>query len=537
MQLQLFLATLVLLCIFPVSSQSALLKKIQQIFDKNKEPRPVVVDDFLTAEESALLLERYRPLLRDSLHFSSSVTQSRYRTSRSVRLPPLGDALVFEIEARAAELAQVPPHQIEDFQLACYGVDELYGLHRDDSEKGPGADRAATVLIYLQSPDSGGATLFTRQELEIEVDLDTKRPLNTEAGALKLFRHYCDHPKRKFVVVEPQVGRAVTWPNWYRDRKNHTQFCQKSTHGACPVLGGEKCVIQQWIRRSKPQPLRDPRLVALFPLNVDSSFLEKLTTATNSTTTTTTAADDQSSICFHDASTNRGSWVQSVCPMGAHERQEAGPFEHLGSVQVRRGLQAALPTSLIESGATISFWGRFGSVPSGGMTLLSLGDQSATIGTSSNNQMLLAWTQQEADKSVAFPSYYAHDWLWFSLVVTNSQLTLSVYSKQAELLVTLSTTTSMNESCLDGSVESIDLKLLVPSAAVPQPQQPPNPAADIDSRDTKMAFVSTEVPPTSQQQQLIQGADISFLIFHKVALSQDEVVKLRHEAKRFDINM
>ena len=211
----------------------------------NDEPEPHIVDNFLTADEAALLLQRYEPLLRESLHFGGAgIVDSKYRTSHSVRLPPLGDELVFDIERRAARLAGMDHAQVEDFQLACYGVDELYGLHRDDdSDPLRRADRSATVLIYLQAPISGGATLFTRRAIEDERDLDTKQRLTTEKGALKLFRKYCARPSKKFVVIEPMVGRAATWPNWYGT--NHSQFCRKSTHGACPVTEGKKCVIQQ----------------------------------------------------------------------------------------------------------------------------------------------------------------------------------------------------------------------------------------------------------------------------------------------------
>ena len=234
------------------------------------EPEPRIIEDFLTAEEAALLLQRYEPLLRASWHMGSTgeTSSSHYRTSQSVRLPQLGDPLVFDIERRAAaaafadpSLGHHHPHAIhpyennnnnnnhthlpvevfvEDFQLACYGVDDLYGLHRDDNNDAVHrADRIATVLIYLEAPVAGGTTLFTRRPME-----DEGTALRTEAAALELFRQYCAHPPRTFVVVEPVVGRAVTWPNWYGT--NASQFCHASTHGACPVRdGGQKCVIQQ----------------------------------------------------------------------------------------------------------------------------------------------------------------------------------------------------------------------------------------------------------------------------------------------------
>ena len=580
---------------------SQVLQKIRQqvsgFFDD--EPKPSVVDAFVSPEEAAILLERYKPLLRDSLHYLSSTqnTKSQYRTSKSVRLPPLGDPLVSEIEARSATLANVPHHQVEDFQLACYGIGELYGLHRDDADAtsdgskqaSMSADRAATVLIYLQSPQSGGATLFTRRALEEEKDMDTKRPLNTEAGALKLFRHYCDKPERKFVVVEPEVGRAVTWPNWYHknarsNRHNQTEsqaplldnFCRKSTHGACPVEQGEKCVIQQWIRKSKPQPLRDPRLLALFPLHVDVSFTEKLQHEASMTSLP--------SSCFPDIGTNQGRWIPSICFVGSFERRDQGPYDHLGSMHTKGGIQVALSNSLLgkeSSGMTISFWGRMvnniengSSNIDGERTLISIGKVSLkTTSTHTGNDPVsfMLWIDQEPDTqsvSPSFPGYNALDWLWFSVAVEPSEdtveIVLSVFSKSADLLTTLSTKVSsvnMNgDSCdVDDQVEFVDLKLFVPPEVPPAPVLEEDKNATSEGEDspierktafitkgvddssdsqseTKMAFVSSGAKPETKQQT-IYGSDISFLLFHEGVLSQEEVVKLRHEAKRYDINM
>ena len=247
---------------------------------KQEEPGPIIVDNFLTNDEASLLLQRYEPLLRESLHFGTgTAATSQYRTSHSVRLPPNGDELVFEIEERAASLAGFSHDHVEDFQLACYGVDELYGLHRDDHDDPvKRADRSATVLIYLKAPEAGGATLFTRRAVEDELDLDTKRKLTTEKGALKLFREYCHRPKKHHVVVEPNVGRAATWKNWHGE--HHASFCRTSTHGACPVIQGKKCVIQQWITRTTPLALREPRLAAIFTAGADFSFQERNSTAT-----------------------------------------------------------------------------------------------------------------------------------------------------------------------------------------------------------------------------------------------------------------
>lgn len=174
---------------------------------------PVIIENFISDAQAAMILERYQPLLRDSLHYNErtgGASKSLYRTSRSVRLPPLGDALVMDIEKRAAAAVNLTHDAVEDFQLACYGPGELYGLHRDDHDSGKeSAHRAATVLIYLRAPTAGGETLFTRQPLEEERELgNPKQRLRTQAAALELFLSYCRRPKKSFFVAAPVVGRA-----------------------------------------------------------------------------------------------------------------------------------------------------------------------------------------------------------------------------------------------------------------------------------------------------------------------------------------
>jgi len=399
------------------------------------EPDPVVTEHFLAEEEARLILERYEPLLSSSS--SAHVVDSRvrrddeYRTSKSIRLPPLGDSLVLDVERRAARLAGVPHSLCEDFQLACYEYDGLYGLHRDDTDPVPGsgqrsADRSDTVLVYLRAPEDGegggkggkggggggGETLFTRRPIEDERDMDTGRPLNTQKGALKLFRSYCEKPRRKHLMVTPKVGRAVSWKNWYVDSNNATKFARRSTHGACPVKEGgkrKKCVIQQWMSKSEGSaaaaaaaaPLRDERIAAIFPAGADASYQRRGNNdddgnggegkgegGDGTSVVSRPLAGEGDAPCFADASARAGSTVPALCFSGGDDgegggsddarlvqRDDDGPYSGVGSLRITGGgaLRAAVPADLLTSqggGLTVSFWVRGSDV---GTTLFSLG--------------------------------------------------------------------------------------------------------------------------------------------------------------------
>ena len=107
-------------------------------FKRPKTPKPQMVDDFLSPEEAAHLLDRYEFLMKESRSLgyvkNKAAGTSNYRTSRSVRLPPLGDPITLDIERRAADLAGFNHSYVEDLQMACYEEDELHGLHRDDAD-------------------------------------------------------------------------------------------------------------------------------------------------------------------------------------------------------------------------------------------------------------------------------------------------------------------------------------------------------------------------------------------------------------------
>uniref|UniRef100_A0A7S3P4T5 Fe2OG dioxygenase domain-containing protein n=1 Tax=Amphora coffeiformis TaxID=265554 RepID=A0A7S3P4T5_9STRA len=554
--------------------------------------KPVVVDDFMTPEEAQTLLQRYGPLLHNSLHYNDklgSVVQSQYRTSRSVRLPPLGDALVFDIEQRAAAVASSSATSttsttnqykfnhslVEDFQLACYGPGQLYGLHRDDNDgrsATASADRAATVLIYLQEPQRGGATLFTRRPIEEERDVDTKQALRTEAGALKLFQRYCDKPHPQFLVVEPQTGRAVTWLNWYHGSPPHMEdtFAHDSTHGACPVVEGEKCVIQQWI--SKPHhtlPLRDERVAAIFPCGADRSYRQILVHVQHGPPSDNHHKhqdDEDDENCMKDVSTRRGAYTAQLClvqkepaPQHPHpttttttittttnssrddddnkdtrlllrdyiDRQ--GPYVGVGALGVANGLTTTislLPTSSSDDDNmgdfTVSFWAKN---IANGTTLVTLGDRlrvtawksslGVNNGDPSNEWKLVLsdeWNSTATEPSYIRLAFPANQWMWYSFSMDGRDSTVhfSVVSKRGDLLGT----THWKVQPVDGRILATStLNLLVAprrpesNLAASGQSNSPNPARSTFGSPQQVAFVPDSPPSVDRGEESSNSSD------------------------------
>lgn len=540
---------------------------------------PMVIDEFLSPQEAETLLAKYEPLLRESLHDKGQGNvqrQSQYRTSKSLRLPPMGDALVFEIEQRAAQFAGFDHSRVEDLQLACYGPDELYGLHRDDNDQNS-AHRAATVLIYLRAPAAGGSTLFTNRPLEDERELhNTKQRLRTEAAALELFRDYCTKPtkgprRHRFAVVQPAVGRAVTWRNW----NDQGQFCKSSTHGACPVVEGQKCVIQQWITKAESQPLRQESVQAIFLAGADASFRKRLIDNGE--------AEKESSNhvvgpCLSDVTAHQGDFVKlclkeqpaSVSQVVHQTKrqstlryQDEGPYQGTGSMSlVAEGAQGGLEAIYHLRGGndwSLSFWAKNvgpGMVVASIESLFSIvvdDDPNDKAGDSSSfAQQKQTWNIFLGDKeNIAATSMEIDcprdEWFWFSMSVSSTSseseeqaLHISVFSPNGQLIASLDQALprkakhDQNGECSNNQDEEakFTIRLLAPTS---EPLASESITAFVGSPPKTEEEVTAFVPRTSSSSTAT-GPSISFLLFHNQALEQDEIRRIRYEIKRYDIN-
>lgn len=498
---------------------------------KTEEPVAISIrDDFLTTIESEILLKSYGPLLQDSMHQGKEgVTRGgKYRTSHSVRLPPLGDDLLLDLEVRAASLVGMDHKHCEDFQLACYGEDELFGLHRDDTDSRQTLYRGATVLVYLSSPELGGETLFTNSALEDELDLDTGKRLTTQDGALKLFRHYCKSPPKDFTVVKPVVGRAVSWRTW--NTNNDAVFATNSTHGACPVKAGKKCVIQQWLYRSKKvHPLRDPRVSAIFPAGADSRYKTKLYYESLSAVARN---------CMFDVSAKKRTIIPHLCIIKSSERSaydnnkgaalfqlndyDYGPHTGVSSLRIKSPLVTSLPIDLIQSGFTISF---HAANLSPNYNVLSIGVYASVtyLGRTDEGLTFELSSSHSSSKISFFHWGLDTDWFWYSFTyhpMTNLS-SFSIFSDRKKLGYG---TVSLGSTKIADTKDEISLEFF----GYPR-------HSCMNDSSVKVAFVSQACDNKTDAPDSF--VDVSFVVFHSSVIENEkELLSLSRQAMRYDIN-
>lgn len=188
---------------------------IQSIF---KKPNIVLFSNFLTPDECAVLVSLSTPKLAASegIDFNTGLNVlTNDRTSYGTSFQRNEFELISRIETRIAKILNCPTANGEGLQVLKYAVGQQYVPHYDyfvDTAKATriGGQRVGTLLMYLNTPEAGGATTFPNLGLDIQ----------------------------------PLLGNAVFFS--YPDDTD-----QSTLHGGSPVLAGEKWVATKWLRANK----------------------------------------------------------------------------------------------------------------------------------------------------------------------------------------------------------------------------------------------------------------------------------------------
>ena len=188
-----------------------------------RNPRLVLLGNVLSPDECAALTEAARPRLARSLTVhtpSGNEERNPHRTSDGMFFERGESALLRTIEARLSRLLHWPATHCEPLQVLHYRTGTQYEPHYDffdPAEHGTpsllqrGGQRLATLVIYLNTPEQGGGTIFPDLGLE----------------------------------VAPRQGNAV----FFRYDQPHPGT--RTLHGGAPVVAGEKWVATQWLRERK----------------------------------------------------------------------------------------------------------------------------------------------------------------------------------------------------------------------------------------------------------------------------------------------
>ena len=188
-----------------------------------QHPRIVVFRDLLSDAECEALIELASPRLSRSetvVNRTGASEVNAARTSQGMFFSRGEGELVTAIEARIGALLNWPVERGEGLQVLRYGVGAEYRPHFDyfdPAQPGSqailkrGGQRVGTVLMYLNTPASGGATTFPDAGIEVQ--------------ALR--------------------GSAVFFAY------GQPSALTRTLHGGAPVLSGEKWVATKWLRAGR----------------------------------------------------------------------------------------------------------------------------------------------------------------------------------------------------------------------------------------------------------------------------------------------
>lgn len=183
-------------------------------------PRVVVFNNLLSDDECDALVALAQPKLTRSSTVNSTTGAFELhpaRTSDGTFFHRGENPLCERIEQRIAELVRWPVENGEGLQILRYTHGANYTPHHDyfdPSAPGSaavlktGGNRVATLVMYLQAPEHGGATTFPDVGLAIA-------PVK---GSAVFFSYAQPHPNTK------------------------------TLHGGAPVTRGEKYVATKWLR-------------------------------------------------------------------------------------------------------------------------------------------------------------------------------------------------------------------------------------------------------------------------------------------------
>jgi prolyl 4-hydroxylase len=187
-----------------------------------ESPRIYLITDFLTPEQCDHIIEQATPKLARStvLDAKGGLVDSR-RTSYGMFFASAPtDPILKEIEEKIARITQMPVENGEGLQVLHYEVGGEFQPHHDYFTSlqpgGPqalsrGGQRVATLMMYLNTTEKGGETIFPK------------------AG----------------ISISPKKGQAVLFYNVTPSGVEDPQ----SLHGGAPVLAGEKWIVTKWIRK------------------------------------------------------------------------------------------------------------------------------------------------------------------------------------------------------------------------------------------------------------------------------------------------
>ncbi len=185
-----------------------------------QDPPLLVLEGLLSREECQALIDAAVPRMSRSLTVdvkTGGEETNQARTSQGMFFERGESELISRIEARIGALLGWPVQNGEGLQVLRYGPGAEYKPHYDyfdPAEPGTasilqrGGQRVATLVMYLNEPEAGGATVFPDVTL----------------------------------AVVPKCGNAV----FFSYSQPHP--VSRTLHGGAPVVSGDKWIATKWLR-------------------------------------------------------------------------------------------------------------------------------------------------------------------------------------------------------------------------------------------------------------------------------------------------
>lgn len=146
-----------------------------------RHPRIALLDGFLSEDECDEVIACAHPRLGPSMVYDvadaeTTAVATYGRQSQNVMFDEQVPAVIQRLEQRAALLLQWPLDRFEATQVVRYLPGEEFEPHHDFFEleyesasalMARGGNRVGTLLLYLNTPERGGATVFSDIQLEV----------------------------------------------------------------------------------------------------------------------------------------------------------------------------------------------------------------------------------------------------------------------------------------------------------------------------------------------------------------------------------
>lgn len=178
---------------------------------------------FLTDEECDYIisLSKSMGLEKSELYEENTdAVDETVRKSEHVFIQDEQDKFITKLSQKIADVVKVPVSHQEMLQVVHYGPGGKYEPHYDaciyeekgacERMNGTGGHRYLTVLIYLNTPEEGGGTIFPHMNIKMKAE----------------------------------KGKAIIFENIYKDTE---KVIHDSMHGGELVTKGEKWIANKWI--------------------------------------------------------------------------------------------------------------------------------------------------------------------------------------------------------------------------------------------------------------------------------------------------